>query len=49
MTPTLNTEHIRAVAPSNPDPEAVARALAPVVAQYEIDRTPERLGMFLAQ
>lgn len=49
MNLTLNAEHIRAVAPSNPDPEAVVRALVPVVARYEIDRTPERLGMFLAQ
>lgn len=49
MNLTLNAEHIRAVAPSNPDPDAVVRALAPVVARYEIDHTPERLGMFLAQ
>lgn len=45
----LNVEHIRAVAPSNPDPAAVVAALTPVLARHEIDASPERLGMFLGQ
>lgn len=49
MTLILTREHILIVAPSQPDPEAVVAALLPVLARYEIDRTPERLGMFLAQ
>lgn len=45
----LTPEHIRTVAPGHPDPAAVVAALAPVLTRYDIDRTPERLGMFLAQ
>lgn len=49
MTITLTADHIRAVAPSNPDPVSVVVALVPVLTKYAIDQTPERLGMFLAQ
>lgn len=48
MNLILQPEHILAVAPGHPDPDAVVAALAPVVARYGIDQTPERLGMFLA-
>ena len=40
---------VRRAAPSNPDPAGVARILAPVLARHQIDRTPERLAMFLGQ
>ena len=49
MTIILTADHIRAVAPSNPDPAAVALVLRPVLEQYQIDQTPERAGMFAAQ
>ncbi|WP_019585206.1 glycoside hydrolase family 19 protein [Deinococcus apachensis] len=48
MNLILNSDHIRAVAPGHPDPDAVVAALRPVLQRYEIDQTPERLGMFLA-
>ncbi len=48
MNLVLNVDHIRAVAPSNPSPQLVVDALLPVLAKYEIDRTPERMAMFLA-
>ncbi|SMB85725.1 glycoside hydrolase family 19 protein [Deinococcus hopiensis] len=49
MNLILQPEHIRAVAPRNPDLQAVVDALRPVLERHGIDRSPERLGMFLAQ
>ncbi|MVN88973.1 glycoside hydrolase family 19 protein [Deinococcus sp. HMF7620] len=48
MNLILTPEHIRAVA-TNPAPNGVVHALAPVIRRFDIDQTPERLGMFLAQ
>lgn len=49
MTVKLTTDHILAVAPGNPNPDEVVAALLPVLDRYQINQTPERLGMFLAQ
>ncbi|SMB93218.1 glycoside hydrolase family 19 protein [Deinococcus hopiensis] len=49
MNLTLTPEHIRAVAPRNPDPVSVVNALLPVLERHGINKTPERLGMFVAQ
>lgn len=45
----LSAAHILLVAPGHRDPGDVVAALTPVLARHEIDATPERLGMFLAQ
>jgi len=49
MTITLTAAHIQAVAPSHLGPTSVVAVLRSVLEQYQIDQTPERLGMFLAE
>lgn len=49
MKLVLSPDHILLVAPGHLDPGAVVAALAPVISRHEVDATPERLGMFIAQ
>jgi putative chitinase len=49
MRLTLLPAHILIVAPGNRNAAAVVAALAPALTRFGIDRTPERLGMALAQ